>query len=49
MLLSICLGKYGTLPTDAISREPSVPYNVHFGGKKSDIGSENTHFWNINL
>jgi putative transposase len=30
-------------------REPSVPYNVHFGGKKSDIGSENTYFWNINI
>ena len=30
-------------------REPSVPYNVHFGGKKSDIGSENTYFWNVKL
>jgi len=30
-------------------REPSVPYNVYLGGKKSDIGSENTYFWNVNI
>ena len=26
-------------------REPTVPYGAHLGGKKRDIGSENTHFW----
>ena len=30
-------------------REASVPYNVHFEVKKSDIGSENTYFWNVNI
>jgi hypothetical protein len=27
-------------------REPSIPYNAHFGVKKTDIGPENTYFWN---
>ncbi len=27
-------------------REPSVPYGNHFEVKKSDIGPENTYFWN---
>ena len=30
-------------------REPSIPYVAHFGVKKSDIGSKNTDFWNVNL
>ena len=30
-------------------RETSVPYNVHLGGKKGDMGSENTYFWDVNL
>ena len=30
-------------------REPSIPYVAHFGVKKSDIGSKNTYFWNVNL
>jgi putative transposase len=30
-------------------REPGVLYRAHLGGKKSDIGSENTYFWNVNL
>ena len=30
-------------------REPSAPYNVHFGVKKGDIELENAYFWNINL
>jgi hypothetical protein len=30
-------------------REPSIPYNAHFGVKKGNIGPENTYFWNVNL
>jgi len=30
-------------------REPAVPYRTHFGAKKSDIGPENTCFWNVDL
>ena len=30
-------------------REPAVPYRTHFGAKKSDIGPENTCFWNVKL
>ena len=30
-------------------RETSIPYGDHFGGKKGDIGPENTYFWNVNL
>ena len=28
-------------------QEPAIPYSAGFGGKKSDIGPENTYFWNI--
>ena len=27
-------------------REPEAAYIGHFGGKKADIGPENTYFWN---
>ena len=30
-------------------REPGVLYRSHLGAKKSDIGSENIYFWNVNL
>ena len=30
-------------------REPTVPYEAHFGGKKGDIGPENAYFWNVKL
>jgi len=30
-------------------REPSIPYGARFGGKKGDIGPENTYFWNVKL
>ena len=30
-------------------REPSILYGEHFGGKKGDIGPENTYFWDVNL
>ena len=30
-------------------REPSVPYSAHFGGKKDDIGPENTLLWDVKL
>ena len=30
-------------------REPAVPYIAHFVGKKSDIGPENTYFWEVKL
>ena len=26
-------------------REPAAPYMAHFGGKRKDIGPENTYFW----
>jgi hypothetical protein len=29
-------------------REAEVSYNYHFGVKNSDIGQDNTYFWNIN-
>jgi len=29
-------------------REPAVPYRAHFGVEKSDIGPENTYFWDTN-
>ncbi|MEA3358616.1 MAG: hypothetical protein U9R17_04310 [Thermodesulfobacteriota bacterium] len=29
-------------------REPDVAYSANFGGKKGNIGPENTYFWNIN-
>ena len=28
-------------------RESAVPYGAHFGGKKSNIGPENTYFWGV--
>jgi putative transposase len=28
-------------------REPSAPYDSHFGVKNDDIGPENTYYWNI--
>ncbi len=30
-------------------REPSIPYGVHFRGKKEDMGPENTYFWDVNI
>ena len=30
-------------------REPSIPYGVHFRGKKEDIGLENSYFWDVNI
>ena len=30
-------------------REHSIPYGVHFGFKKGDIGPKNTYFWNVKL
>jgi hypothetical protein len=30
-------------------REPSIPYGVHFGGRKGDIGPKNIFFWNVTL
>ena len=30
-------------------REPSVPYDDHFGVEKDDIGPKNTYFWNDNI
>jgi len=30
-------------------REPAIPYGVHFGAEKCDIGSENTYFWDVIL
>ena len=30
-------------------REPAISYSVHFGGKKGDIGPENTYFGDVNL
>ncbi len=30
-------------------REPSVQYSDHFGGKKDDIGHENSSIWNFNI
>jgi len=30
-------------------REPAVPYTAHFGGKKDDMGPENTYLWDVNL
>ena len=30
-------------------REPGVLYRANFGGKKGDIGLENTYFWNVHL
>ncbi len=30
-------------------REPSIPYGVHFRGKKEDIGLQNTYFWDVNI
>ena len=30
-------------------REPAVTYRAHYGGEKSDIGPENTYFWDNNF
>jgi hypothetical protein len=29
-------------------REPAIPYGVHFGAEKCDIGSENAYFLDVN-
>ena len=50
MLGAKALGRKSTEAGESYQlREPSVPYNVHFGVKKGDIGPENTYFWNFNL
>ena len=50
MLGALALGRKRTEAGESYQlREPAVPYNVHFEVKKSDIGSENTYFWNVNI
>ena len=50
MLGALALGRKSIEAGESYQlREPSVPYNVHLGAKKSDIASKNTYFWNVNL
>jgi REP-associated tyrosine transposase len=50
MLGALAIGRKSTEVGESYQlREPSVPYNAHFGAKKSNIGPENTHFWNVNV
>ena len=50
MLGALALGRKSIEAGESYQlREPSVPYNDHFEVKKSDIGSENTYLWNVNI
>ena len=45
---ALAIGRKSTEAGDSYQlREPAVPYIAHFGGKKGDIGSENTWLWDI--
>jgi putative transposase len=45
---TLAVGRNSTEAGDSYQlREPAVPYIAHFGGKKGDIGPENTWFWDV--
>ena len=45
---ALAIGRKSTEAGDSYQlREPAVPYIAYFGGKKGDIGSENTWLWDI--
>ena len=50
MLGALALGRKSTEGGESYQlREPSIPYGVHFGAKKADIGIENTYFLKVNI
>ncbi|MFZ0450635.1 MAG: hypothetical protein WAL98_15455, partial [Desulfatiglandaceae bacterium] len=45
---ALAIGRKSTEAGDSYQlREPAVPYIAHFGGKKGDIGLENTYLWGV--
>ena len=45
---ALAIGRKSTEAGDSYQlREPAVPYIAHFGGKKGDIGLENTWLWDV--
>ena len=48
LMRALAIGRKSTEAGDSYQlREPAVPYIAHFGGKKGDIGPENTWFWDV--